>query len=63
MPKKYFGFEDSTVPTAKEVSSTQQLEPRTGKAQFESSDNKLERYSKDHKSFGSLGDNQSKSGN
>ena len=62
MPGKYYGFEDTTIPQAKQVEATQQLEPRSGKANFESSDNKLERYSKDHKPFGALGDSQSKSG-
>lgn len=55
MPKMY-GFEDTEPMKARDVCETQQLEPRTGKAQFESSNNKLERYTKAHGPLGMLGD-------
>jgi hypothetical protein len=54
--KNNYTFDDSTIPTAKEVDKTRQLEPRTSKPPFESSNNELKRYTKPHGPLGPLGD-------
>lgn len=56
MPKMYFGFDDGEAPKAKEVKDTKMLEPREGKAAFETGENTLDRYSKPMGNVGPLGD-------
>jgi hypothetical protein len=56
MPKQYMDFDDTMAPKAKMVEDTMQLEPRTGKAQFESSNNTYDRYASKHGNLGGLGD-------